>query len=133
MQGSLGLLNTICVRPTDDPEIIQGLAHKTTWLEAVEQLAEIAQTLSGAVFVDDQTGQVLDEKLVRQARRLEMEYFANKGVYEKRPLQEAFDKTGKGPIGVRWVLVNKSDQSQREITSELNQNGLIWEGNKFVW
>ena len=61
--------------------------------------------------VDATTGQILRAELVRQARALEMEYFRNKKVYSKKPMAEAIKRTGKPPITVKWVDVNKGDDS----------------------
>ena len=67
----------------------------------------------------DLTGQILHEKLVRKARQLEMEHFFGKNVYDKRPLHEAYQKTGKQPIPVRWVDVNKGDDEEHNYRSRL--------------
>ena len=42
-------------------------------------------------------------------RKEELEYFRSMGVYEKVPLDEAVKATGKGPIAVRWIDINKGD------------------------
>ena len=62
-----------------------------------------------AVYKDAVTGQPLRASLVIAARKLELEYFASKTVWEKRPHSEAFARTGKKPITVRWIDVNKGD------------------------
>ena len=72
----------------------------------------IIEKIKGKKFVDDLTGQVLDERLVNKARRLEMEYFKQKDVYTKVPRSEAMRRTGRQPIGVRWVDVNKGDDEE---------------------
>ena len=53
---------------------------------------------SSAVYVDSVTGQPLDSALVDKARALELEYFENKQVWEKRLYAEAMAKMGKKPI-----------------------------------
>ena len=72
-----------------------------------------------AVFKDDLTGQVLDGKLVMEARREELDYFGMKGVWVKRKIDEAMQRTGKRPITVRWVDVNKGDDECPEYRSRL--------------
>ena len=52
---------------------------------------------------DDITKQVLNDKLVMAARAIELEYFNAKGVWRKRPRQEAFARTGCQPISVRGL------------------------------
>ena len=44
---------------------------------------------------------------------------------------DSFDGDGNDldDIELRWTLINTSDQSETNITSELNQNGLVWEAN----
>ena len=71
------------------------------------------------VFRDDLTGQLLDPKLVREARRKEFEYFESKGVWSKRSIGECRRVTGRAPISVRWVDVNKGDDVTPNIRSRL--------------
>ena len=56
---------------------------------------------------------------MKKARKLEMEYFESKQVYVRRPVQEALSKTGKRPIAVRWVDVNKGDDMDPNYRSRL--------------
>ena len=58
---------------------------------------------------DALTGQVLDKDLVAAARKKELDYFLTKNVWLKRHRNEALQKTGKPPITVKWVDVNKGD------------------------
>ena len=58
--------------------------------------------------VDDVKGGLLPMDLVREARRSEMEGFAQRRVYEIRPRWECEQEGGK-VIGVRWVDVAKND------------------------
>ena len=84
---------------------------------------------SGAVFQvkiaheteyrDDLTGQLLPPELVRAARAKELEYFGAKKVWEKRAFGEARRVTGRPPITVRWVDVNKGDNEHPNIRSRL--------------
>jgi len=73
---------------------------------------------SGA-FRDDLSGQILRDDLVREARQKELAYFCEKGVWVKRPKDEARRRTGKGPISVRWVDVNKGDDMNPRYRSRL--------------
>ena len=70
-------------------------------------------------FRDDMTGQVLKDKLVEEARMKELKYFHDKGVWMKRPKGEARNRTGRGPISVRWVDVNKGDEQNPKYRSRL--------------
>ena len=77
-----------------------------------------AQGYSGK-YRDDLTGQVLRDDLVKQARAKELAYFHSKGVWIKVPKQEARAKTGRPPISVRWVDVNKGDEIALNYRSRL--------------
>ena len=55
------------------------------------------------VFLDATAGQVLDERLVKKARLVEMQYIENKSVYTKVPTENAFRLTGRAPIAVKWL------------------------------
>ena len=70
-------------------------------------------------YTDSVTGQPLDGALVTAARALELEYFENKKVWEKRPYGEAMAKTGKKPISVRWIDTNKGDEDNPNYRSRL--------------
>jgi hypothetical protein len=70
-------------------------------------------------YRDDVTGQLLKDSLVKEARRKELTYFHEKGVWLKRPRGEARARTGKGAISVRWVDVNKGDDMNPRYRSRL--------------
>ena len=72
----------------------------------------------GDIF-DATTGQLLKGCLVAKAREKEMEYFESKGVWEKVPKSEAIANTGKQPITVKWVDVNKGDDEEPNCRSRL--------------
>ena len=59
---------------------------------------------------DDQSGEALDPILVRKARMEEMKYFRSMQVYEIVPIAEWIEATGRKPIAVRWVDINKGDR-----------------------
>ena len=71
------------------------------------------------VAFDDVTGQRLDPGLMRKARMDEIAYFREMGVYEKVDLQECWEVTGKAPIAVRWVDINKGDSESPNYRSRL--------------
>ena len=68
---------------------------------------------------DDTSGVQLDPDLVRKARQAEIEYFTKMGVYRKVPREKCYEQTGKAPIGVRWVDVNKQDNINPKYRSRL--------------
>ena len=48
-----------------------------------------------------------------------MQVFREHTVYIKVPERECKEKTGKRPIGVRWVDINKGDKENPEYRSRL--------------
>ena len=71
------------------------------------------------IAIDDVTGQRLDPRLMRIARKEEIAYFKQMGVYEKVDISEAWAETGKAPIAVRWVDINKGDSNNPNYRSRL--------------
>ena len=70
-------------------------------------------------FYDDVSGQILKKDLVIAARKEEMAtYYAHKA-YDKVPITESWEVTGKGPIGSRWIDINKGDDDKPEYRSRL--------------
>jgi len=74
---------------------------------------------SSGRFKDDLTKQPLVDSLVKEARKQEMAYFAQKKVWMKVPRKQCYDDTGKPPISVRWVDVNKGDDQVPKYRSRL--------------
>ena len=67
----------------------------------------------------DVSGAKLDPKLVSEARQAEMRYFKRMQVYRKVSIRKCWQMTGKAPIGVRWVEVNKQDNINPKYRSRL--------------
>ena len=53
------------------------------------------------LYYDAISGELMIKELVDEARQVEMDTVKKYGVYEKRPIKEHWDKTGKAPIGVK--------------------------------
>ena len=70
-------------------------------------------------FYDDISGLPLSSNGVREARKEEMRIFNTFPVYTKVPIDEAWTVTGKGPIGTRWLDINKGDEDSPELRSRL--------------
>ena len=68
---------------------------------------------------DDQSGAELKPDMVRSARKEEIKYFKEMGVYEKVDVDQCWNETGKGPVGVRWVDINKGDDKNPLYRSRL--------------
>jgi len=78
-----------------------------------------ADEAEGLVAWDDVSGQQLDAKLMVAARKEEIKYFREMGVYEKVDVSESWKETGKAPIAVRWVDINKGDSKSPKYRSRL--------------
>ena len=70
-------------------------------------------------FFDDLTKQELSELLVKAARRKELDYFESKTVWRRAPVSEAWRVSGRPPISLRWVDVDKGDDDCPDIRSRL--------------
>ena len=70
-------------------------------------------------YTDDISGQPLRSDLVAKARQEEMDVFNAFPVYKKVPISTCQYHTGKNPIGVKWVDVNKGDEAEPEYRSRL--------------
>ena len=67
----------------------------------------------GMQAFDGQSGEPLDPILVRKARLEEMDCFKSMHVYERVRVSEAVEATGRKPIAVMWVDMNKGDSANR--------------------
>ena len=68
---------------------------------------------------DDVSNSSLDPEMVKAARKEELEEYRKYGVYKKVPIERAWKEIGRGPIGVRWVDINKGDEVHPEYRSRL--------------
>jgi hypothetical protein len=86
--------------------------------EREDSMKRLENGYSGA-YHDDLTGQVLNDELVKEARAKEIAYFVAKGVWRRVPRATAYQRTGRPPITVRWVDVNKGDDKNPKYRSRL--------------
>ena len=87
-----------------------------------EPLTEMSETRMSPhcwFATDDLSGADLVPELVAEARKEEIKYFKSRRVYEKVPIEECRHQTGKPPIGVRWVDINKGDETFKNYRSRL--------------
>ena len=49
----------------------------------------------------------MDAKKVKEARQLEMEYYDKMHVFDKVPVAQCWERTGKAPLKARWVDIDK--------------------------
>lgn len=79
----------------------------TVDIEAISENMEL-----GEKIYDDLNGEKLPTGLVREARRVERQYYRNMKVYDEVCQREAFMKTQKPPVKVRWVHVKKGTKQK---------------------
>ncbi|MDP7559816.1 MAG: reverse transcriptase domain-containing protein, partial [Planctomycetota bacterium] len=87
--------------------------------DASKALHEETDENEWMVAVDDQSGEPLEPRMVKLARKEEIAYFKEREVYEKVKMNECWEATGKAPIGVRWVDINKGDTANPNYRSRL--------------
>lgn len=68
---------------------------------------------------DDVSGKALDPEQVKRARREEIDYVHKMGLYKKDLVSECYNETGKPPITVRWIDINKGDVDSPNYRSRL--------------
>ena len=56
---------------------------------------------------DDVNGEALSPALVKEGRREEVQYIVGRKIWSLRPVEERWEKTGKAPVSVRWVDLDK--------------------------
>ena len=72
-----------------------------------------------AEYWDEVSNKKLNREEVILAGLNEVKQVQNHGVYEKVPTQQCWDRTGKAPILVRWIDINKGGEVNREYRSRL--------------
>jgi hypothetical protein len=73
----------------------------------------------GWSHIDDVSGKPLNSERVTLARSDELAYIRKMGVYRKVPLADCFAATGRWPIKVKWIDINKGDEQQELYRSRL--------------
>ena len=71
------------------------------------------------MFWDEISEEPLSTERVIRARLEEIEAFRKREVYDKVPISQCWERTGKAPIGVRWVDISKGDSASPENRSRL--------------
>jgi len=70
-------------------------------------------------FIDDRTGKTVDEAKVLEARKEELSEVRKHSVYKKVPIAQCIERTGRRPIGTRWVDINKGDDEHPNSRSRI--------------
>ena len=106
----------------------QNIIARIEYIEGSNVLAEVQKARENAakcheddhrdlIAFDDVFGAELDPKMVQKARQDEIEYVRSMNLYTKAKISDCLQKTGKKPIAVRWIDVNKGDaKNPNEVT-----------------
>ena len=70
-------------------------------------------------FIDDRTGKSLDPVKVMEARKEDLSEVQKHSVYQKVPIAKCIERTGRRPIGTRWVDINKGDDENPNYRSRI--------------
>ena len=68
---------------------------------------------------DDVKGGKLKVEDVRKARKEEVSYMVKRGIWKLVPTAECWRKTGRAPIGTRWVDTNKGSDENPDVRCRL--------------
>jgi len=66
-------------------------------------------------FFDELTGEDLPHHLVHHAREEECSFMEQWGVWEEVPVETCWRRSGRRPIGTRWVDVNKGNAAKPDV------------------
>ena len=70
-------------------------------------------------FWDDENGASLKTDHVNEARKVELDWFRDHGVYDRRKISECLQHAGAKPIRLLWVDTNKGDDAKENYRSGL--------------
>ena len=70
-------------------------------------------------FWDEVSGNQLNSEGVIAARLDEIKQLYSHNVYDKVPLAECWQSTGRAPVKVKWIDINKGDNVNHEYRSRL--------------
>jgi hypothetical protein len=84
-----------------------------------EQDLDLGLVEDWETFTDEVSGKALEKSMVMKARREEIEYAERYNVWTVVPVSEAYEVSGKAPIGTRWIDINKGDVERPAYRSRL--------------
>ena len=73
----------------------------------------------GDAYFDEMTGERHKPDLVHKAMEEELAWVKRQGVYEKVPIAQCYDETGRRPVTLKCVHVNKGDEEYPRYRSRL--------------
>ena len=80
-------------------------------------------------FWDDVSGAKLNKQKIQEARLEEIKQLYKHKVYKKVPISQCWAETGKAPIKVKWIDINKGDDANpvyrsRMVGKEFNNEAM---------
>ena len=100
-------------------ESSQDLRRSADRLKRKYQIVEEENDEQMETAWDDVSGAELNPSMVKDARKEEMDYVRKMHWYDKVPIAECKRATGKMPITVRWIDINKGDQEHPNYRSRI--------------
>jgi hypothetical protein len=88
-------------------------------MEVNDDVEELPGGGEGEWAVDDLSGKELKAEDVRAARKEEVEFMMKIGLCEEATEQDCWDKTGKAPVGTKWIDVLKQTENGAIVRSRL--------------
>ena len=90
------------------------------WVQEVQDQGFEERSLNGEWEAWDDVKDVpIPISKVREARAEEVKYMMDRGMWVLRPIQESWERLGKGPVSVKWVDTNKGTEEEMLIRSRL--------------
>ena len=84
-----------------------------------DKAEEDFQEEDGLWAMDDVNGGSLPIKLVKEARKEEVDFMVGRRIWSVVPEKECWDKTGKSPVTVKWVDTDKGPPGTIVVRSRL--------------
>eukprot|EP00973_Karenia_brevis_P025971 3583818-Karenia_brevis.AAC.1 len=118
-ENNLPEMTLLEIDDSDDEDMMPELVHDSD--DEDEILAMGDDSSDGGVWEaeDDVKGGPLDPAKVHIARKIEMQYVWDRGIYKCVPIKLCKETTGKGPVGCKWIDTNKGDEQDPLYRSRL--------------
>ena len=103
-------------------EVEEAIRRIEVWLQEVRITWEKNEAEEDNIIEeawDDVKGGKLRLEDLRKARKEEVGYMVNRGIWEVVPVSRCWAETGKKPLGFRWVDTNKGTEVQPDVRCRL--------------
>ena len=102
-------------------EVREALERIEVWINEVRLEWENAEKEEDEAFAKacDDIRRELKVEDVRKARKEDIEYMKKRGLWKLVKVEESWQRTGRAPIGTRWVDTNKGSEEDPDVRSRL--------------